>query len=54
MSPRISPGPFPAVGRAMDSFEWNKILGAVLGTTLFIAGLNILVDEFMTRGCQAG
>jgi cytochrome c len=31
----------------MDSFEWNKILGAVLGTALFIAGLNILVDEFM-------
>jgi len=31
----------------MDSFEWNKILGAVLGGTLLIAALNILVDEFM-------
>jgi cytochrome c len=31
----------------MDSFEWNKILGAVLGTLLFIVALNILVDEFM-------
>ena len=31
----------------MDSFEWNKILGAVLGTMLFIVGLNILVDEVM-------
>ena len=31
----------------MDSFEWNKILGAVLGTTLFIVALNILVDELM-------
>jgi len=31
----------------MDSFEWNKILGAVLGTLLFVAALNILVDEFM-------
>jgi len=32
----------------MDSFEWNKILGGVLGTVLFIVGLNILVDELMT------
>jgi cytochrome c len=31
----------------MDSFEWNKIIGAVLGTMLFIVGLNILVDELM-------
>ena len=31
----------------MDSFEWNKILGAVLGTVLFVAALNIIVDEFM-------
>ena len=28
----------------MDSFEWNKIFGAVLGTVLFIASLNILVN----------
>jgi len=32
----------------MDSFEWNKIFGGVLGTLLFVAALNILVDEFMT------
>lgn len=31
----------------MDSFEWNKILGAVLGTLLFIVALNILIDEVM-------
>jgi cytochrome c len=32
----------------MDSFEWNKILGGVLGSVLFIVALNILVDELMT------
>jgi len=32
----------------MDSFEWNKIFGGVLGALLFVAALNILVDEFMT------
>lgn len=31
----------------MDSFEWNKILGAALGTVLFIVALNILLDEVM-------
>jgi cytochrome c len=31
----------------MDSFEWNKIIGGVLATLLFIVGLNILVDELM-------
>ena len=28
----------------MDSFEWNKIIGAVLGTALFIVALYIVVD----------
>lgn len=31
----------------MDSFEWNKIFGAVLGTVLVIAGLNIVVGKWM-------
>jgi cytochrome c len=29
----------------MDSFEWNKIFGAVLGTALLVLGINIFVDE---------
>ena len=32
----------------MDSFEWNKIFGAVLGTVLFVATLNILVNGMMS------
>jgi cytochrome c len=32
----------------MDSFEWNKIFGAVLGTVLFVASLNILINGLMT------
>ena len=32
----------------MDSFEWNKIFGAVLGTVLFVVTLNILVGDLMT------
>jgi cytochrome c len=32
----------------MDSFEWNKIFGAVLGTALVIVGLNIVVGKWMT------
>ena len=38
MSPRISPASragFQELGR-MDSFEWNKVIGAVLGTVMFI------------------
>ena len=31
----------------MDSFEWNKIAGAVLGTGLLVLGINIVVDEVM-------
>jgi cytochrome c len=31
----------------MDSFEWNKIFGAVLGTALFVAALNLLVGGLM-------
>ncbi|MFM9865080.1 MAG: c-type cytochrome [Micropepsaceae bacterium] len=31
----------------MDSFEWNKIFGAVLGTVLVIAGLNVVVGKWM-------
>lgn len=31
----------------MDSFEWNKIFGAILGTALFVVGLNIVVSGFM-------
>ncbi len=32
----------------MDSFEWNKIFGAVLGTALFVVALNIFVGGVMT------
>jgi len=32
----------------MDSFEWNKIFGAVLGTALFVVALNIVVSGLMT------
>lgn len=32
----------------MDSFEWNKIFGAVLGTVLVIVALNIFVGGLMT------
>jgi cytochrome c len=32
----------------MDSFEWNKIFGAVLGTVLLVVTLNILVGDLMT------
>jgi cytochrome c len=28
----------------MDSFEWNKIFGALLGMALFIMGMNMLSD----------
>lgn len=31
----------------MDSFEWNKIFGAILGTLLFAVGLNIVVNNLM-------
>ena len=31
----------PARSRSMDSFELNKVLGAVLGTCLFVLALNI-------------
>jgi cytochrome c len=31
----------------MDSFEWNKIIGAVLGTLLFIVGLNIVIGGLL-------
>jgi cytochrome c len=29
----------------MDSFEWNKIIGAVLGTALFVFGLKLVGSE---------
>lgn len=31
----------------MDSFEWNKIIGAVLGTLLFVVALNIVVSGLL-------
>jgi cytochrome c len=31
----------------MDSFEWNKIFGAILGTALFVVALNIVVGGIM-------
>lgn len=31
----------------MDSFEWNKIFGAILGTALFVVALNIGVGMLM-------
>lgn len=31
----------------MDFFEWNKIIGAVLGTALFIVALNLVVTGYM-------
>ena len=38
MSPRILPVPIAGLRELalMDSFEWNKIIGAVLGTAIFI------------------
>ena len=33
-------GSFPA----MDSFEWNKIIGAVLGTAIFIFVVRLVAD----------
>ena len=32
---------------SMDSFEWNKIIGATLGTVLFIVALYIFVGGLM-------
>lgn len=37
----------------MDSFELNKIAGAVLGTLLFIMGLGILSDIIFTKAPPA-
>ena len=34
----------------MDSFEWNKIFGAVLGTALFVVILYIGVEGLMVKG----
>jgi cytochrome c len=31
----------------MDSFEWNKIFGAILGTALFVVALNIGIGMLM-------
>lgn len=31
----------------MDSFEWNKIFGAVLGTALVVVGIYVVVPGFM-------
>src|SRR3982751_6440231 len=46
-------GPLPAfglafgsaLGRAMDSFEWNKIIGAVLGTAIFIFVVRVVAEN---------
>src|ERR1700761_8948160 len=47
MSPRISAGLenrlWGVVG--MDSFEWNKIIGAVLGTAIFIFVIKTVAEE---------
>jgi cytochrome c len=47
MSPRILPGANPAFGsfQAMDSFEWNKIIGAVLGTAIFIFVVRLVAEK---------
>jgi cytochrome c len=47
MSPRILPGADPALGsfQAMDSFEWNKIIGAVLGTAIFIFVIRLVAEK---------
>src|SRR5882724_344779 len=47
MSPRILPGSRPALGscQAMDSFEWNKIIGAVLGTAIFIFVIRLVAEN---------
>jgi cytochrome c len=34
----------PALGSAMDSFEWNKIVGAVLGTAIFIFIVRLVAE----------
>jgi cytochrome c len=33
------------LGTAMDSFEWNKIIGAVLGTAIFIFVVRIVAEH---------
>ena len=46
MSPRIPPAGwagFWELGR-MDSFEWNKIAGAVLGTLIFIFVIRLVAE----------
>ena len=34
----------------MDSFEFNKIAGAVLGTLLFMMGLGVLSESIFHHG----
>src|SRR5438034_3388473 len=41
---RGSPG-FLGSFRAMDSFEWNKIIGAVLGTAIFIFVVRLVAEK---------
>src|SRR4051812_49061579 len=45
MSPRICRAFGSALGRAMDSFEWNKIIGAVLGTAIFIFVVRVVAEN---------
>src|SRR5471030_3520449 len=46
MSPRICRGLARRLGsfQAMDSFEWNKIIGAVLGTAIFIFVVRVVAE----------
>src|SRR5262245_18503053 len=38
----------------MDSFEWNKIIGAVLGTLLIVVAIYVVVPGLMTPKQPAG
>src|SRR5215813_9142765 len=47
MSPRLSAGVARLLGSfpSMDSFEWNKIIGAVLGTAIFIFVVRLVAEN---------
>lgn len=52
---RVRPAAWPAgvngerTQDAMDSFEWNKIIGAVLGTGVFAMGLGVVSDILFSQ-----
>jgi hypothetical protein len=37
----------------MNSFEWNKIIGAVLGTAIFIFVVRLVAEKVYEPTCMA-